>query len=567
MKTHRRLIIIAFFIFLCFSFRLGAAQDNNSQKKPTTNTFQGIETGKIKSLQAVLESITQLEEEVEKKRNALKSAISEAEQEEIEEEIGALNLQIKSLEDNFSEIASGVDMRLFTKSMIRKFDWAEELKDILKPILDDLRGMTASPREIDRLRRETQEAEKKLSSANNAKENILELISKVTSPGLKIALTNLEKQWLIQQQQLKARRAIAYEQLKQKLSERKPLSETVQQIFRIFFKSRGRNLLLALLAFFGLWILLWKLHEKFKRMRFFQRLGRTFSARLFDLLYHIITLLMAIMALLTVLYMVGDWVLLTVSLIILFGVIWASRNTVPRFWEQAKFLLNMGTVREGERLVYAGLPWLVRSLGFYTRLTNKELVGGEIRLPLRHLVELHSRPFKENEPWFPTKEEDWVILSDNTHGKVVTQTPEMVELALLGGSHKIYGTADFLQQNPMNLCPAFRVQVTFGIDYQHQAIITEEIPLTLEKMLQERLIDYVPEREINNIKVEFKEAGVSSLEVEVLADFLGSVGGKYFILQRAIQKICVDACNTFNWTIPFTQLTLHMAPQETRENQ
>lgn len=551
MKIFYR-FVVGILISFCFIVKIGPAV----YSAPTEN--QVLENSKIKSLQAILESVGQLEEEIKKKRKALKPITLEGERRELEQDISNLTSQIRSLEDNFAEIASGVDIELFQEVPPRKFDWSEELKDILKPILDDIRSMTASPREIDRLQRETQEAEKRLSAAQKARANIGELIKATPREELKTALVKLEKQWLILQQQLEAQRAIAGEQLKQKRAEKRTLSETMQELSRIFFKSRGRNLLLALLAFFGAWIILWKFHEGIKRTQFHQRMRRTFSARLFDLVYHIISFLIALLALLAVLYLMGDWVLLTLVLIILFGMIWASRHAVPRFWEQAKLLLNMGAVREGERLVYKGLPWHVKSIGFYSRLINKELSGGEIRLPLRHLLDLNSRPTKEHEPWFPCKQDDWVLLSENTHGKVVIQTPEIVELILLGGSHKTFRVDDFLAQNPINLCPNFRIKVSFGLDYQHQSIITEKIPGILEALLKEKLTEEGYGDDMNCIKIEFGKAGASSLDVEVLADFSGRVGGKYFILQRAIQRICVDACNTYGWVIPFTQLTVHM---------
>ena len=187
------------------------------------------------------------------------------------------------------------------------------------------------------------------------------------------------------------------------------------------------------------------------------------------------------------------------------------------------------------------------------------MLGGEIRLPLRRLVDLHSRPWSDQEPWFPCKQGDWVLLADGTHGKIVVQTAEIIELVLLGGSRKTYRTTDFLNQNPVNLCLSFRVQVTFGIDYQHQALSTSDVPETFQKTLLEGLSHEGYGKDILNLGVEFKEAGPSSLDLEVLADFSGRVAKDYNFLKRTIQRICVDACNKNGWIIPFTQLTIHTA--------
>jgi len=68
-------------------------------------------------------------------------------------------------------------------------------------------------------------------------------------------------------------------------------------------------------------------------------------------------------------------------------------------------------------------------------------------------------------------------------------------------------------------------------------------------------------RDIMNLVVEFKEAGASSLDFEIIADFSGKVAQYYNVLDRAIQRIAVDACNEYGWVIPFTQLTLHTAKE------
>ena len=552
-------IIVALFISFC-AFITIASEDTSAAQE------QLQESEKTASLQAILESIDQINEEVSRKQHALREGVSEGERSEVRAAIDRLRSRINILEDNFAEIASGVDMKHIVTQPAGEFDWSKELKEILAPVIDELSRITRRPREIDRLRREIEAMTDRLTAINNGRTNIANLADTVTDQRLQETLNNLEQKWAIQQQRIETEIAVANEQLKQKLAGRRTFSETLQELFRIFFKSRGRNLLFALAAFFGVWFLLGKLHGTVKRISPLHRKKRTFSARAFDLAYQVITLLIAVSALLVVLYMAGDWVLLTLAAIVIFGIVWASKEALPRFWEQAKLLLNLGAVREGERLVYNGLPWHVQPIGFYTRLVNEELLGGDIRLPLRELLTLHSRPWKDQEPWFPTKQGDWVLLSDSTHGKVVVQTPEMVELVVLGGSRKLYRAIDFLEQNPMNLSANFRLRVTFGIDYQHQPIITEEIPAQLEHMLKEKLSEMGYGQYMIRMKVEFQQVGPSSLNIEVLADFSGEAGDKYYVLQRAIQRICVDACTKYGWVIPFTQLTLHMATTQSKSD-
>jgi hypothetical protein len=154
---------------------------------------------------------------------------------------------------------------------------------------------------------------------------------------------------------------------------------------------------------------------------------------------------------------------------------------------------------------------------------------------------------------------DWVLLSDQTLGKVVLQTPEMVRLVLLGGSQRTLNTVDFLAQSPNVLSTGFRLEVTFGMDYQHQAIITEHIPAQLMSDLHDALHVEAYDQHLVHLSVEFAAAGASSLDLSVLADFAGAAAPRYHMLRRTIQRICVDACNAHAWVIPFAQLTLHMA--------
>jgi hypothetical protein len=129
----------------------------------------------------------------------------------------------------------------------------------------------------------------------------------------------------------------------------------------------------------------------------------------------------------------------------------------------------------------------------------------------------------------------------------------------LGGSRKTFNTSDFLAQSPQVLSTGFRLAVTFGIDYQHQAIIASEIPALINSALYDAFADEGYMKPLVNLAVEFAEAGASSLDLQVLADFSGAASPQYFVLRRAIQRICVEACNANGWVIPFTQLTLHVA--------
>ena len=102
----------------------------------------------------------------------------------------------------------------------------------------------------------------------------------------------------------------------------------------------------------------------------------------------------------TVLYVLGDWLILAIIMVFLVGVLFALRNSLPRYMHEVRLLLNLGPVREGERVIYQSLPWRVSRLNIYSSLVNPSLTGGIIRLPLSEMLQLVSRRWSRDEPWF-----------------------------------------------------------------------------------------------------------------------------------------------------------------------
>jgi hypothetical protein len=221
-------------------------------------------------------------------------------------------------------------------------------------------------------------------------------------------------------------------------------------------------------------------------------------------------------------------------------------------------MLNVGAVREGERIIYDGLPFRVDALRFYARLNNPELKGGVLRVPIKELVGKRSRRQDPDEPWFPCRPEEFVLLGSGTFGRVLLQTPENVFVMALGAP-KSFATTAFLADTPRNLSRGFTVTTTFGIDYRHQAQSTSAIPERMRQAVRTALETMVDPTHIKNVDVQFQAANTSSLDCLALAEFDGAVASQHFALQRAIQRTLVDVCTANGWNIPFPQLTLHQA--------
>jgi hypothetical protein len=243
-------------------------------------------------------------------------------------------------------------------------------------------------------------------------------------------------------------------------------------------------------------------------------------------------------------------------LIFIVALLWTLRQSAPRYMAEARVLLNMGSVREGERVTYDGLPWKITSLNIYSTLHNPLLRGGTVRLTIGDIAQLHSRPYTKDEPWFPCREGDFVILDGDIFGKVLMQTPELVQLQVIGSTTS-FPVADFLAKHPRNLSQGFALPMVFGLDYQHQSLILTDVVEKLRGEFEASSVAEVFGRHRTGLLVEFNEAASSSLNILVVCVFDGEAAEHYWSIRRFMQRTAVSACNKYGWNIPFNQMTIH----------
>ncbi|MBW2218559.1 MAG: hypothetical protein JRF40_03555 [Deltaproteobacteria bacterium] len=65
-------------------------------------------------------------------------------------------------------------------------------------------------------------------------------------------------------------------------------------------------------------------------------------------------------------------------------------------------------------------------------------------------------------------------------------------------------------------------------------------------------------KKTRKIAVQFKTAGPSSLDLEIMADFFGDAAPDYEILKRAVSRVCLDICNSHDWIVPLRQVKVHL---------
>lgn len=540
------------FLFSCLLVSIGtlAGEDKDTPASESS----------VDSLRTIAEPLATSLSELRKLQDELERAESEDSKGEIRSRIEAERERVGKLRENFRDIVGGSEAAEYEGETAEGTGIQEQISELVQPVLSEMREATSGPRQLDKLRKSLDAWQERKKKTDAVIARIDALISKGGGETLLSELKSARSLWAGRQAEAISQIAVLKVQIDERTKDQRSLWEVLSTGFSEFFRSRGMNLLIAILTAAAGFIAVRRTYAWLRRISPFHRKGKgNFSGRLADVLAMAISVLVALFALIAVFYLRNDWLLLTLVVIFLIGVAWAGKTTIPPYLEQIRMILNLGSVREGERVVYNGLPWNVTSLGFYTLFTNPNLQGGLLRIPIRDVMAMVSRPVAPREVWFPTEADDWVILSDGTFGKTITQTPDQVVVLQLGGSMKTYPTADFLKLAPENLSHGFRLSVTFGIDYRHRAEATASIPEIFQQALNEGLTATCGRDAVRSVQTEFAAAAASSLDYTVLADFDGSVAHRYMALRRKIQAICVDVCNANGWGIPFPQITVHQA--------
>jgi len=420
-----------------------------------------------------------------------------------------------------------------------------------------LRDATENARQIERLRRDLSEAKRRQALAERALKTLEPVRTLAETETIAAALDQRRATWEARANAEADLAAALQQQLNDRLSDRGASQAAAGQAASTFIRDRGISLLLGLGAFGAVFGAMRLGRNAVTWLRARRRMKRTFTSRLANLIYTALTPILAITAMLTIFNMRNDWLLLGIFAIMLIALIWIGIKMIPEMIDQVVLLLNLGAVQEDERVIFDDTPYLVKRLDFYTDLVNPALEGAEFTLPIKDLIGLHSRPSGIDEPWFPTHKGDWVRLADETFGQIITQSPDMVEIEIPGGSHVTYSNADFLAEKPDNLSDGYRAEITFGVSYRHQAQVTGEVIEKLREHIRAGLLQMLPADLLRDVEVEMLEAADSAIVYEVEADLIGAAAPRMEDVERELTRLCVGACNKFGWEIPFPQMVVH----------
>ena len=518
-------------------------------------TFTRNET--LSTLLSFVELQDQLRRDIVDLRGNLKTATTNTEKSDLTELLEKAEKKLKGTTINIENIAADTDLSLLRVSKALPFNLQKEIFSLLEPALKEMKHATSDVRLKSNLREKVTYYEQREPIAKQALKNIAALNRVNKNPKIKIALVKMNKNWSKQlvfiQSEIQAKKL----QLFKLEAQESTFTEKSESYFKEFFQRRGWTLIQALLSIILVIILSRLAHKLITRIiKGYRAENRSVKLRVIDILHRFITFLLVIIAPMIIFYIEEDWVLFSLGILFLIAFAWTLRLAIPRYWGQLELFLNVGPVREGERIELNGIPWQVKNINMYSLLENP-VTGLTQRIDIDDLVDLRSRPIGTNEPWFPCKRGDWVHLSDGMRGKVTGISLEFIQMIQRGGAVSTYQMADFLALSPKNLSKSFRIKETIGISYSHQTKSTNEIVEILQKTINDRAVEEGYKDDIQNIRVEFESAADSSLNLVVIADFKGTVADIYTRLRRAIQRWSVDACTENNWEIPFPQLTLH----------
>ena len=529
--------------------------DISSAKKPLDQTELTSET--LSTLLSFVELEDQLKRDLAALRKDLRKALTDTEKAGIKKQQKKVEEKLKDTIHNIEDIAANTDLSVLRANEPEPFNLQKEIFSLLEPALKEMKHATSDVRQKSELREQIAYYELREPVAKEALESIAQLNSANKNKKIKKVLVKMNKNWGKQlvfiQSELQAKRLQLAKIEAQKIS----FAEQSENYFRDFFQRRGWTLIQAFLVIIGVLIISQLIHKFITRtIKGYRAEHRSVHLRVADLLHRFFTYLFVIIGPLIVFYLQEDWVLFSLGILLLISIAWTLRSIIPRYWGQLELFLNVGPVREGERLMLNGIPWRVKNINMYSILENP-VAGLSQRVDINELVDLRSRPVEQSEPWFPCKRGDWIHLSDGIRGKVTGISMEFIQLIQRGGAVITYTLCDFLALSPKNLSKSFRIKETIGISYAHQTQSTNEIVDILKIALNKRAIEEGYKEDFHNINVEFELAADSSLNLVVIADFKGSVADIYMRLRRSIQRWCVDACTENGWDIPFPQLSIH----------
>ena len=471
---------------------------------------------------------------------------------------------LKNAEVAFESIVTGgLDLENFKEVPDQSFDWQSDLIEIIQPIFQSLKDLTEQPRAIERIRKTIEFYQQNLSEVENSILKIEEWSQAEVDRATRGQIQTIQEDWRKRKAEAQRNLELFQLQLRNLQIRQESIWTSVWSAFGAFLTGRGLNLMLAVLATMAVWF----------GMRTFLRFmvpkegvdefqTRSQYSRVLFYTYRILMMMASTAVFLIVLYVTGDWLLLGLALLILAGIAIGLKKYLPQFLAEAKLLLNLGAVREGEMVTYEGVPWIVKSINIYSHLVNPVLEGGELRMPLGEMSQLISQPIAEDEPWFPSNLHDYILLPDGSFGQVVIQTPEFVQIK----SREMIRTflvSDYLNLGIKNLSMgAFACVGNFGISLEHQEICLDLVPNAFERSVGLFIDQNGLQPFLEELSVELSSIQSGSIQYFLYVRMKSPAAKYYWKILRIMQQACVATCNSERWKVKNPDITFQVPPPD-----
>ena len=543
-------------LLVCFlsvaSFHISFAQESNKRSVHESTL----------SLNQIRSSL----DDVNAKREKVIQDLSVIEDPEYRESLEITLLQLEQQKRDFEKMfermaLGGLEVELYDianteEEEILQYDWQKELIKIVQPVFSSLQNLTESQRKRDFIRTTRAELQQNLVAIDAALLHLSEIDHGQLNEASLMQLNKIESGWAI-------KRAYYANQLElinlqyREIEKEGSLSDRIVQGVWSFITNEGKILLLSLGAFFGIlyfssWILrriVARHEDKVKSQHHVKRVSLLW--RILLLVYEFFSFMLAFVTLLIILHSSGDMVLFGLAILIILALIISLRSSIPAYFRRLRIFLNMGLAREGERVIYQGIPWEIEHINLYSVfLFNPLLDNGRIRLTIDYIEEMVSRDVPHSEAYYPTVTGDTVLI-ESTFAKIVRQTPETIYLDSYGTALE-YGTAEFAEKKPKNLTTGYIASTQFIIDRSHRNDDIDEIIAILKATADEELAKD-PEMFglAKAVSSNFREVNAYGDLVFGMSILMGpNAEGYYYSIPRLLQRSGLIAAKRCYWKLP-----------------
>ncbi|PHR91648.1 MAG: hypothetical protein COA69_10675 [Robiginitomaculum sp.] len=478
-----------------------------------------------------------------------------------EAEIEGLGEEIVQAEQEIDLVVLGLQARQYTidGTVTEKTELKDEVAKIFEPIIQSLKRATEPARRMEELRLLAEQAESRITVADLTLENLNIYRSAETEYPAEVQ-ERLDRYLEIWAERLQESENLALALDEQLANAKRAQGNSFKQFsqdFGNFIINRGTSLFLALGLGIGFLLLCQGIHMI---AAYYYRRSHdgvlSAAMRVFAMMLSIIGVVGGFMIAITIFNIRHDWLMLAMSLLLGLGISWTFVRSLHSLLEQARVLLNLGAIREGERTVINGIPYKIERLSVYSKFYNPVLKGGNLIYPVHELLGMHSRPVIKGEVWFPTEIGDWIV-RDGHHYQVMDQTPEHVILQKPGGAEDFVPVAEFLGTLFEVITNGYCAKYRFGLDYKHLSDAREIIPKKISAAVKARVEKELGKGAIIAIDTRFIAMGDSSLLFDVMVDLGPGYGKHWRRMQKYINCAVADMCLENTWTIPFPQLVIH----------